>query len=76
MTVFLILYECALFSSIVPPVYFPFELVLPVNKGGSVRGESMVLPGKGYTTPLAKNLSCVIPTFLPFLIPVIIFQRF
>lgn len=34
MTVFLILYECALFSSIVPPVYFPFELVLPVNEGG------------------------------------------
>ena len=38
MTVFLILYECALFSSIVPPVYFPFELVLPVNEGESVRG--------------------------------------
>ena len=25
-----------LFSSIVPPVYFPFELVLPVNEGGRV----------------------------------------
>ena len=38
MTVFLILYECTWFSSIVPPVYFAFELVLPVNEGESVRG--------------------------------------
>ena len=38
MTVFLILYECTWSSSIVPLVYFLFELVLPVNKGESVRG--------------------------------------
>lgn len=77
MTVFLILYECARSFSIVPLVYFLFELVLPVNEGGECeRGNGAIVPSKGQTTPLAKNLSCVIPTFLPLLIPVIIFQRF
>lgn len=77
MTVFLILYECTWFSSIVPPVYFPFELVMPVNEGGECeRGNGAGVSSKGQTAPLAKNLSCVIPTFLPLLIPVIIFQRF
>lgn len=39
MAVFLILYERVRSFSTVPPIYFPFELVLPVNEGGSVRGE-------------------------------------
>ena len=77
MTVFLILYECTWAFSIVPPVYFRFELVLPVNEGGECeRGNGADAASKGQTAPLVKSLSCVIPTFLPFLIPVIIFQRF
>ena len=77
MTVFLILYECTWSSSIMSLLYFLFELVLPVNEGGECeRGNGADAASKGQTAPLAKNLSCVIPTFLPFLIPVIIFQRF
>ena len=40
---------CALLlSSIVPPVYFPFELVLPVNEGGECeRGNGADAASKG-----------------------------
>ena len=65
MTVFLILYECALFSSIVPPVYFPFELVLPVNEGESVRGgmkeqgSGDSCTANGHTFPMMKVILLV-----------------
>ena len=61
MAVFLILYERTRFFSTVPPVYFSFELVLPVNEGGECeRGEAQKTPRpgsrgvseKGRTTPL------------------------
>lgn len=55
MTVFLILYECALFSSIVPPVYFPFELVLPVNEGKSVRGGTALTQRQRVDCPLGEE---------------------
>ena len=77
MAVFLILYECTWAFSTMPPVYFLLEPVLPVNEGESVRGGNGAgVSSKGQTAPLVESLSCVIPTFLPFLIPVIIFQRF
>ena len=55
MAVFLILYERTRSFSTVPPVYFSFELVLPVKEGGSVRGERRRHTGKRVDCPLGEE---------------------
>ena len=56
MTVFLILYECTRSFSIVLPVYFLFEPVLPVNEGGECeRGERRWHTGKRVDCPLGEE---------------------
>lgn len=55
--------------------YPSFEPVQPVLKGGSVRGEQKNSPEKGQTAPFVVRLSLFVSLLLPFLIPMIIFER-